>query len=424
MTPAITRPHPRQSHLFERPHRPLGLRAANLAGGALRRVRHRALSLDRDDMIATARRRTGLAEAELALAPAGTYLDGLDVLLGSLECEARLTPAGRYFAREQVITSLSNRLLLSEARRTHPRLDTPEVAPPVVIVGLPRSGTTFLQHLLARDPKWRVLRQWEAAHPAATRSTAADTAAQRATDRGMRVLDYLAPDARILHPVDTLEPTECVTLFSNSFASLELATINQTPSYLQWCLGQTMEDAYAEYVLQLAVLENVERRPRWLLKSPAHLFWLDRLVAVMPDVRIVQVHRDPLEVIGSFCSLSAVLCGIGSDHVDLPEMGARWAPAWAEGLARTDRVRRTLAGECVVDVEHTDLIADPMGQVRRIYDTFGLELSDTALETMSEYAATQRQHGRATHRYTLAQFGLDSAVERERFSRFRVGSGG
>ncbi len=425
MTAGITRPNPppRESRRFERPHRPLGLRAANLAGGALRRVRHGALSLDRDDLIATARQRTGLAEAELALAPAGTYLEGLDVLLDSLEREARLTPAGRYFAREQVITSLANRLWLDEARRRDPRLDAPEVAPAVVIVGLPRSGTTFLQHLLARDPQWRVLRQWEAARPAAPRSTTADVDARRATDRGMRLLDYLAPDARILHPVDTLEPTECVTLFSNSFASLELATINQTPSYLQWCLEQTMSDPYAEYVLQLAVLENAERRPRWLLKSPAHLFWLDRLVAALADVRIVQVHRDPLEVIGSFCSLSAVLCGIGSDHVDLDAMGARWAPAWAEGLARTDRVRRTLPGHCVVDVDHTDLIADPMGQVRRIYAAFGLESSATAVESMSQYAATQHQHGRATHRYTLAQFGLDSADERERFSRFRADSG-
>jgi hypothetical protein len=380
-------------------------------------VRHRALSLERDELIATARRRTGLSDAGLDLAPAGTYREGLDVLLDSLERDARLTPSGRYFAREQVVTSLANRLLLGEARRAQPRLETPVVAPPVVVVGLPRSGTTFLQHLLARDPEWRVLRQWEAPRPAATRSTAADAAARRATDRGMRLLDYLAPDARILHPVDTLEPTECVTLFSNSFASLELATINQVPSYLQWCLEQPMDDPYAEYVLQLAVLEHAERKPRWLLKSPAHLFWLDRLVEVLPDVRIVQVHRDPLEVIGSFCSLSAVLCGIGSDHVDLHAMGARWAPAWAEGLARTDQVRRTLPDDCVVDVAHADLIADPMGQVRRIYDTFGLDLSAAAFESMSEYSAGQQQHGRAAHRYTLAQFGLDSAVEHERFSR-------
>jgi hypothetical protein len=426
MTAGITKPNPRRakSHRFERPHRPLGLRAANVAGGALRRVRHGALSLDRDELIATARRRTALAEAGLTLAPGATYLEGLDVLLDSLEREAKLTPAGRYFAREQVITSLANRLLLHEARRQDPRLETPEVAPPVVIVGLPRSGTTFLQHLLARDPQWRVLRQWEAPRPAAPRSTASDAAARRATDRGMRMLDYLAPDARVLHPVDTLEPTECVTLFSNSFASLELATINQTPSYLQWCLEQTMEDPYAEYVLQLAVLQKVERRPRWLLKSPAHLFWLDRLIDVLPDVRIVQVHRDPLEVIGSFCSLSAVLCGIGSDQVDLRAMGARWAPAWAEGLARAEEVRRTSPGQRVVDVEHTDLVTDPMGQVRRIYAALGLELSVTALEPMSQYAATQRQHGRAVHRYTLAQFGLDSADERERFSRFRADSGG
>jgi len=370
-------------------------------------------------LVKAARRRCGLHDLDLTETPHRTYLEALGVLLGSLETEAALTPAGRYFAREQVITALSNRLALRAMLDAEPDLAGRPLSPAVVIVGLPRSGTTFLQHLLARDPAHRVLRHWEAAHPGAPRGPTQDLEAQRATGRSLRLLDYLAPDARALHPVDTDEPTECVTLFSNSLASLELATISQIPGYLAWCLANDLSDAYREYALQLRVLESSERRPRWLLKSPAHLFWLDQLLAALPGARLIQVHRDPLEVLGSFCSLSAVLSGIGSDRVDLRAIGARWARAWAQGLAQAEITRRQWPSRRVVDVAYIDLISDPMGEVGRIYEDLDLELDGGAQALMAGFIASHPQHAGGVHRYSLAQFGLDPDREAERFARFR-----
>ena len=404
---------------FERPYRPLGLRVGNSAGSLVRRVRPGTLSLHRDDLVTAARRRTALVDADLDLIPETTYVEALECLLGSLEDEAALTPAGRYFAREQVVTSLTNRLTLSATLDAHPEIRQSDLSPAIVIVGLPRSGTTLLQHLLARDPAHRVLRHWEASRPAASRGPDEDRAAQRATDRSLRLLDYLAPDARALHPVDTDEPTECVTLFSNSFASLELATFNQVPSYLSWCLANDFHAAYREYVLQLQVLQWHERRSRWLLKSPAHIFWLDQLLEALPDARIIQIHRDPLEVLGSFCSLSAVLSGIGSDAIDVAAIGGLWAPAWADGLQRAEAVRREGPSERFVDVEYSSLVRDPMGQVRRLYDHLGLELEASTIALMDAYLSSHQQHSQGVHRYSLAQFGLDPDCEAERFSRFR-----
>jgi hypothetical protein len=404
---------------FENSHRPFGLRMANYGGWALGHLRPGALSLDRHQLVDAAYARSDYDDADLSLGSGTTYLDALDCFLSSLEDEAALTPTGRYFAREQVVTSLTNRLALNQAVTADPDVAHRDLAPAVVIVGLPRSGTTLLQHLLARDPAHRVLRQWEAPRPAAPRGPDEDLAAQRATDRSLRLLDYLAPDARALHPVETTEPTECVTLFSNSFASLELATFNQVPRYLTWCLENDFADAYREYALQLRVLESRERRSRWLLKSPAHLFWLDQLLTVMPQARVIQIHRDPLEVLGSFCSLSAVLSGIGSDDVDLAALGARWAPAWAEGLDRAEQARSRWPADRFVDVDYTSLVGNPMGEVRRIYDRFDLELDDATGTLMTDYLAANRQHARGVHRYSLAQFGLDSDREAERFSRYR-----
>ena len=405
---------------FERPHRPAALRVANHAGWVLRQVRTDALSLAPDDLIATARRRTGLHDLDLTRGPGASLAEPLEALTRALEDEADLTPAGRYFAREQVLTSLANRLALTSVLADDPQIAASTLAPAIVIVGLPRSGTTFLQHLLARDPAHRVLHHWEAAHPAAPRDPRADLAAQRATDRSMRLLDYLAPDARVLHPVDTREPTECVTLFSNSFASLELATMHQIPSYLDWCLDHDLHDAYAEYALQLLVLQSREHRPRWLLKCPAHLFWVDQLLRVLPGATVVQIHRDPLEVLGSFCSLSAVLSGIGSDHVDPAAIGRAWAPAWADGLSRMATTRAQWPQEQFVDLDYRALLADPFGAVEQVYDRCGLELTALARARMSEFLSSHVQHAGGVHRYSLDQFGLDPDREAARFATFRA----
>ena len=245
-----------------------------------------------------------------------------------------------------------------------------------MIIGLPRTGTTLLQHLLAQDPAHRVLRNWEATSPAPPpRPGDDDDPRIAASERGMKLLDYLAPDARALHPVAPTLPTECVTLFSNSCASLELATINYIPSYLRFCLETDMAPHYDYFRRQLLTLQWHDPRERWLLKSPAHLFWVGELLDALPGARVVQTHRDPLDVLASFCSLSAVLCGIGSDHVDQRALGELWAPVWAEGLERTRAVRAARPDDQFLDVDYPDLVGDPLGTVRRIYAGFDLELS-------------------------------------------------
>ena len=137
---------------FERPYRPVGLRMANYGGWALQHLRPGALSLDRDRLIASARQRSDLVDADLSFIPGANYLEALDRFLASLDGEAALTPTGRYFAREQVITSLSNRLALSQALANDPGLVDRDLSPAIVIIGLPRSGTTLLQHLLGPPP--------------------------------------------------------------------------------------------------------------------------------------------------------------------------------------------------------------------------------------------------------------------------------
>lgn len=343
------------------------------------------------------------------------YLTGLRALLSALDTEADLTPAGRLFARGAVVGALTNRLLVQRALAAEPGIASRPVDPALVIVGLPRSGTTLLQHLLALDPANRSLRQWEAARPAPPPQPGADSFDPRvaAAERAVRTLDRLAPAARVLHPTGTWLPCECVTLFANSFTSLEFSTIYQVPSYTTWCLGTDMRPHYAYYATQLQVLGWRDHRQRWVLKSPAHLFWLEQLAAALPRVGLVQVHRDPTEVIGSFASLAAVLAATNARRVDRVAIGRFWLRTWAEGVRRAQAARRTI-GNPIHDVRYKDLVADPIGCVADLYAAFDLPFTRFFETAMRDHLARPRR-GDGRHAYALETFGLRAADVHEQF---------
>jgi hypothetical protein len=341
---------------------------------------------------------------------------GLDAFLVALVTEADLTPAGVRFAHGVIRSGLVNRLHVQRALAADDAIAARPVGPAVVVVGLPRSGTTLLQHLLSLDPDSRSLRQWEAATPGPPPGgdPDADRRRIRAAEHSARLLDRLAPQARTLHPTGPALPTECVTLFANSFASLELGVIYQVPSYVDWCLTTDMRPHYAFYARQLQVLARHERRERWSLKSPAHLFWLDELTRALPESRVVSLRRDPIEVLSSFCRLVMVMSAATARRVDPHEVGAYWSGVWVEGVRRATAARARIASDRWVDVEYRDLVADPVGTVSGIYGAFELPFGDGLARALRDHLAAHPRRI-STIQYSLADFGLDAEEQRRRF---------
>jgi len=410
-----------RTHEFRRPHRPLTVRGANALARVLTRARHgrrpALLDLDEGGLVRAAQRTAGSDD----LGPDQEWRPGLRALLASLEGEAGLSPFGRWCARGHVLGCLVNRAELQCEWGRSPELLEQPVSRPLVVLGLPRSGTTLLQNLLALDPANRSLLQWEATRPCPpprTQTYSTDPRIAQA-ERTMRLLDHLAPSARALHPVGPQLPTECVTLFANSFASLELAAINATPGYLSWCLATDMAPHYGYYRRQLQLLQWKHPAERWALKSPAHLFWVGDLVAQFPDAALVQLHRDPLEVLASYCSLVCTLQGVGAERVDAPAVARTWALAWADGLRRARTARRQLPTGQVLDLQYTRLVADPVGAVRAVYEHAGLPLPARLPDEVRAYVGANPQHKGGVHRYRLEQFGLDPEVETARFADLR-----
>ena len=400
------------------PPLPGALRVLNAAGGALRRLGVPIGRLDAAALLAEASRRTGLDD----LGDARVH-DALRRLLASFEDEAALTVFGRILVRRDLVRTLENRLHITNALHTHPDIEAGTIRAPLFIVGLPRTGTSILHELLAQDPAVRVPMSWEVMHPwpppeAATFDTDPRIAK---VDAHLSGIDRILPDFKRIHPMGARLPQECVALMAHDFATLIHHTTHRVPSYQAWLESTDLRWVYASHRRQLQYLQWKAPARQWVLKSPGHLWAMDALLDVYPDARIVQTHRDPLQVVASLTSLITVLRSLASNAIDPREIARDWTARLGRGLDAAIRVRtaRALPPGQVFDVHFRVLMTDPIAMVRRIYAHFDMPLSSDALARMQRFLDANPSDKHGAHRYTLAASGLDVETERRRYAAYQ-----
>jgi hypothetical protein len=348
-----------------------------------------------------------------------SFREGLDRFLDAL---GPLTDVGAAVSQGQVLALLKTRLAVQAWANDHPELADERVEAPVFLVGISRSGTTALSHLLARDPANRSLLAWEANAPVppstpATRAT--DPRALAARDAGPSLMDRLSPGFSAIHHDPWDLPVECLVVLSQHFLSLSLATQYHVPDYTRWCFDADHRGVYAWHDLVLRILQSGGVRGRWQLKSPHHALALDAIVERHPDARFVVTHRDPFECVSSVASLGAALSGPFCADVPPHELGSLWTEVLATMADRTMAARDRLGEARFVDVPYRDVKHDPIGAVRRIYAALGEEVTaeaDAALRAHAAVAVPGR-HGR--HEYDPADFGLARAAVDDRFAAYR-----
>jgi len=394
------------------------IRAANTTGRGLRRLGIEAVSLDERSLLAAARRETGLEDFG-----GDEFHEPLKLVLEGLETEARLTLLGRLVARRDLLGLLTNRLRLAEDRKRHPGIAEQRIARPFVIIGLPRTGSTLLHHLISQDPASRAPLAWEVMTPSPPPEAALyDTDPRIAeAERKLRWLDWLAPDFKAIHPLGARLAIECIAILSHTFLASRFHTTYRTPSYQAWLKKQDVRSAYAYHRQFLQHLQWRTPADRWVLKAPAHLYALDALLAIYPDALIVQTHRDPRVVLGSVASLTLSLQSAFAGPLDLEEIGREVVQSWSEALERGMHVRHSdpAGARRFVDVRYQQLLADPIGTVRRIYTHFDLPLSAEAEHRMRSHLGDNPQHKHGRHAYDLKAFGLDGPSLDRQFRSYR-----
>ena len=390
---------------YRRPYRPLSVSIFNRAGRAARRFGFSG-ALDVDRMIAAARRKTGLSDFG-----DDWFMEPLQILVESINSEARLTPLGTRIQHSRIVSALAIRLRAEQLLREHPEIFDLDLGKILLIAGLQRTATTTLHRLLAADPGTRALNAWELLNPVPLdgEATEAPRRRMRQAKRAARAIGFLAPDFRTVHPLAHDAPEEDVLLLDLSFMSQAPEAAMHVPSYSRWLEAQDHTRCYAYLLTMLKILHW--QRPGgaagWVLKTPHHMEHLDVILDVLPDVCVIQTHRDPKKSVPSFCSMVAHGRGIFSDHVDPVEIGRHWMGKIRRMMRRSMTVRRSADESVFVDVSYYDLIADPLGELRRIYGAAGIDLTEEAADAARVVSERSGKNRYGRHVYSAASFGLD-----------------
>lgn len=370
------------------------------------------------------------------------FAEPLTVLADSYAA-ADLNDIGMHILRSGLVHSLRMRLRTQEWIRRHPEITDDGIAAPIVVVGMMRSGTTLLQRLLAADNRFHCAYGWEVVEVAPQLDyewSEQEDPRIDISEKREAISREMAPELFAIHPMYAREPEEEIVFLSDAFLSHVPESGAHVPRYRSWIDNQDFSPAYAYLHRMLQFLQWQKRRAdgrsaeprrgrtvhRWVLKSPAHLGYLDTLRAEFPDLHVVHMHRDPKQVIPSGAGLNATLHAMHADCVDRHRVGAEWMErmGWANDRAIAARDRWTDESALCTDIEFADAVADPIGQVARVYDAIGVALTADAESAMRHWLS-QRPHEPARPPYAAGDFGLSDAAIDERFaaynSRFRAG---
>lgn len=348
-----------------------------------------------------------------------SYRPGLDQLVDALNREAGLSPLGEVALEEQILANLRNRLRVTAWIDEHPELLDEVVERPIIVLGLPRTGTTLLHELFHRDPANRSLMRWEALSsvPPPRAGHFDDDPRIDAERAAADAMDTLNPEFRAIHYEAPDGPTECVAVLSQDFRSLLWAVVANVPSYTRWLLEGDAGPAY-DYHHQVLQLLQSDAPGRWALKTPHHALFLDTVVARYPDARLVMTHRDPVTVVASLCSLAATLGSTFSDVDHTDDRIRTWAAVGQTLVERVMDFRDRHGDDQFADVAYADLVADPIDVVTRILGRFGEELTEPAEAAMRAYLADDPHRQQGRHRYSPAETGIDPADIVRRFARY------
>ncbi|OCB31319.1 sulfotransferase [Mycobacterium malmoense] len=355
----------------------------------------------------------------------GEFEGPLRVLLADY-ARADLNAVGVHILRSGIVHSLRMRLRAQEWIRRHPEILDERVAAPIVVVGMMRSGTTLLQRLLAADPRFVCAYGWEVVEVAPRldhRFSGADPRIAISQAREAKSRE-LAPELFAIHPMYATEAEEEIVFLADAFLSHVPESGAPVPNYRSWLDDQDFSPAYDHLHRMLQFLQWQKRRrgivgQRWVLKSPAHLGYLDLLRARFPDLHIVHMHRDPRATIASGASLNATLHAMHADAVDVHRVGAEWLQrmGWTNDRAMALRDGWADDDERVTDVGFDAAVADPIGQVARVYDAVGLSLTAGAQDAMRRWLAGRPREA-ARPAYGLPAYGLRPEQVDERFTLY------
>jgi len=370
-----------------------------------------------EKLVDLARRRSGLDDFG-----EWSFEEPLEVLLRSYYQEANLSAFGRIAVRWDMLRFLSNLLRLREEEKKNPAVLEERIDRPIFVLGLPRSGTTFLHNLLADDPGNLTPRCWQTVfpYPIGAQKNGSRDRRPELTARQYSQFLMLAPELPSLHPLDAHAAQECIEITGHVFRSLRFDTTHYIPSFQQWLEDAGHLEAYRFHKRFLQHLQHQNGGGQWILKSPDHIFALEALCEVYPDARFVFVHRDPMKVLPSVARLTEILRQPFTRKIDRLQIGRQVSSRWELGSKLLIEAADWLKSspDRIVHVRYKDLVRDPFGIVTDLYRHFGMTLSGQGEQGLKRSIAERPDGGYGRNSYRFEDYGINPVAERKHHSAY------
>jgi hypothetical protein len=353
------------------------------------------------------------ARSETALEDFGApdFEDRLALLCRAMTDEGGFNNAGLLQQHTLILGLLKNRLLIEDLIARHPEILDEEIAAPIVICGLPRTGTTHLHNLIAADPAIRSLPYWESLEPVLAeheRPAAGEPDPRRErTAMALAFLDVAMPYFNRMHEMTVDHAHEEIQLLAIDFSTMLFETTAPMPTWRDAYLARDQRPSYAYLRRVLQVLQWLRGGTRWVLKSPQHLEQFPALLDTFPDATFAVTHRDPVSVTTSMVTMLAYSARLSRDRVDVEGIGRYWADRLERMLRRCADERDVLPAERTLDVHFDEFMADDLAMVARVYALAGQPLDDAARSAMRAFMVEHPRGKFGAVEYDLAAFGLE-----------------
>ena len=333
------------------------------------------LTLAPAELMATARAETGLDDFG-----ADDFVGRLEVLCDAMREEGGFNGAGVMQQHVFILGLLKNRLLIEDLIGRHPEILDEQIVAPIIVCGLPRTGTTHLHNLMSADPALRSLPYWESLEPVLAdreipEAGAPDPRVER-TEMALSFLNTALPYFNRMHEMTVEHTHEEIQLLAIDFSTMLFETTAPMPAWRDAYLSRDQRPTYAYLHKVLQVLQWLRGGTRWVLKTPQHLEQFPALVETFPDATFVVTHRDPVSVTASMVTMIAYQARLTHDRVDVEGMGDYWADRLERMLRRCAEERDVLPADRTIDVHFDEFMADDLAMVARVYDLAGQPLDD------------------------------------------------
>lgn len=373
------------------------------------------LDFSEEGVLSPARQTTGLSDFG-----ADDFRERLAVLLSEWGNDDNLTGIGRLTLHNKLVQHATNRLLIQDTLKKHPEIHDIEISAPLIVAGLPRSGTTHLLNLMAADTRFRSLPLWESYEPL---PRPGETPLPDGTDprwqrceEAWQAMQFSSPLLAAMHPMNPDHIHEELELMGPDFASYNYEWLAPSPRWRDHYLGHDQTPHYHYMKTVLRILQWQRGPNRWVLKCPQHMEQLNVLQTVFPDATVAITHRNPVEVIQSAITMLGYGQRMNRAQVDLPGLLDYWVDRIETLLRRCVADRDSLNPAQSIDVPFREFMADDIAMVERIYERAGLQMTDRA---RSELEAFMKAHPRGREGRVIydleGDFGVSAAQLEKRF---------